>query len=50
MKAMGVKAMGLAGPRTEGWQNIKINWPNLFVTAFSAKRPKIKQFGRLISI
>jgi hypothetical protein len=27
----------------------KINRPNLFAPCFSAKRPKIKQFGRLIS-
>jgi hypothetical protein len=27
----------------------KINRPNLFDPCFSAKRPKIKQFGRLIS-
>jgi len=27
----------------------KINRPNLFNPCFSAKRPKIKQFGRLIS-
>jgi hypothetical protein len=27
----------------------KINRPNLFAPRFSAKRPKIKQFGRLIS-
>jgi hypothetical protein len=27
----------------------KINRPNLFAPCFSAKHPKIKQFGRLIS-
>jgi hypothetical protein len=29
--------------------DVKINRPNLFAPCFSAKRPKIKQFGRLIS-
>jgi|HubBroStandDraft_6_1064221.scaffolds.fasta_scaffold60660_3 hypothetical protein len=27
----------------------KINRPNLFAPCFTAKRPKIRQFGRLIS-